>query len=129
MSYRVDHIQLRGPDPRKTAQWYVQHVGARILGEEEARPGFLVIRLDLGGTSFHVSGSPTGQPLPQGTTDFHWGLEHFGLETDDLEGTVARLQAAGVEVLRPITASSRGTRFAFVRAPDDVLLEFVQPAA
>ena len=127
--FRLNHIHLRSPDPRKTALWYFENFDANIVGEAEGLGGSLVVRMNLGGASVSVSGSPTGQPLPDGSADFHWGLEHFGLDTDDITQTLARLQSKGVEVLLPITKIPQGRQIAYIKAPDNVMIELVQTAA
>ena len=127
--FRVNHIHLRSPDPRSTAQWYVDNLNAKILGEGKGLGDSLAIRMELGGASVNVSGSPTGQPLPDGSADYHWGLEHFGLDTDDIAGSLARLQSNGVEVLLPVTQMTSGSQIAYIKAPDNVMVELVQPAS
>lgn len=127
--FRVNHIHLRSPDPRKTAQWYVENLDARIVGEGQGLGGSLAMRMELGGAAVNVSGSPTGQPLPDGSAEYHWGLEHFGLDTDDIAGTLERLQSRGVEVLLPTTTMASGSQIAYIKAPDNVMIELVQPAS
>ena len=95
--FRVNHIHLRSPDPRNAAQWYVDNLEARIVSEGRGLGDSLVIRMELGGASVNVSGSPTGNPLPEGSTEYHWGLEHFGLDTDDVE---VALSGSGPRALR-----------------------------
>jgi len=33
MPYRINHIHLKSPDPRRTAEWYVKTFNFRILSE------------------------------------------------------------------------------------------------
>ena len=127
--YRVNHIHLRSPDPRKAAQWYVDNLEARIVGEGEGLGGSLAVRMELGGAAVNVSGSPTGQPLPDGSAEYHWGLEHFGLDTDDLGGTLRGLESKGVEVLLGITRMASGSDIAYIKGPDNVMIELVQPTS
>ena len=125
--YRVNHIHLRSPDPRATAQWYVENFDARILSEGQGLAGSLVVRMEFGGVSVNVSGSPTGQPIPDGVSGYHWGLEHFGLDTDDIAGTLERLEVKGVQVTLPITKMASGSHIAYIKGPDDVMIELVEP--
>ena len=127
--FRVNHIHLRSPDPRNAAQWYVDNLEARIVSEGRGLGDSLVIRMELGGASANVSGSPTGNPLPEGSTEYHWGLEHFGLDTDDVEVALSRLRSQGVEVLLPVTQMSSGSLIAYIKGPDAVRIELVQPPA
>jgi lactoylglutathione lyase len=124
--FRVNHIHLKAPDPRKTAQWYVDMFGARIVGEGEGLGGSSTVRLDIEGTRINVTSAPAGQTLPEGTADYHYGLEHFGFDTDDIEGAMSRLEAQGVEVLLPITRMTTGSLISYVKGPDNVRIELVQ---
>ena len=125
--YKLDHIHIKGPDPKVTAQWYVDNFDARIVGEGQSMGGAHTVRLDIGGTHVNVSSGPAGPSLPQGSADQHYGFEHFGLGTDDIVGDIERLESKGVEVLVPVTQLDTGNRIAFVRGPDEVRIELVQP--
>ncbi len=87
--YTVNHIHLKAPDPMETAQWYVDAFGAEITGQAEGLGGAKTVRIDLGGTRFNISSAPEGESLPDGTADLHYGLEHFGLHTDDIEQSIS----------------------------------------
>lgn len=125
---RVNHIHLKAPDPKKTAQWYVDNFGATIAGEGQGLGGSSTVRLDFEGARINITSAPAGETLPEGTADSHYGLEHFGFDTDDIDGIMARLEAQGVEVLLPITQSATGSRLSYIKGPDNVRIELVQPA-
>jgi catechol 2,3-dioxygenase-like lactoylglutathione lyase family enzyme len=76
--------------------------------------------------------APKGAPVPPGTNGA--GSGHIALETDALDATLARMQAAGgraVSAPVEITAGiNRGGRTVYVRDPDGITVELVQsPAA
>lgn len=121
----LNHIHLRSTNPRKTAAWYVDMLGATIVRETEAPTG-VTVGVDIGGTRLNVSSPAPDQNPPRGSAEVHLGLEHFGLQTDDLEGLLARLQPKGLEVLEPLRALPTGMKIVFVRAPDDVRIELMQ---
>jgi len=125
MRFGMNHIHLKSPDARKTAQWYVTNFGARIVEEVRAN-GPLTVRTDLGGVRINIT-EPPPSGLPTGDSSAKLGLEHFGIETDDLDGAMASLQKKGVKVLEPIRTLATGMRIAFVEAPDNVRLELMQP--
>jgi predicted enzyme related to lactoylglutathione lyase len=54
------------------------------------------------------------------------GLEHFGIETDDLDGAISTFASKGVKVLEEIRSLPNGMRIAFIEAPDNVRLELMQ---
>lgn len=127
--FRVNHIHLKAPDPKKTAQWYVDVFGAKVLGEGTGLGGSSSVRLDIDGTRINVTSAPAGESLPDGTADSHYGLEHFGFDTDDIEAAMAHVQAHGAEVLLPITQMTTGSRISYIKGPDNVRIELVQPSA
>ena len=127
--FRVNHIHLKAVDPKVTAQWYVDMFGAKFLGEGPGFQDSRTVRLDLDGTSVTVTSAPGGQALPEGTAESHYGLEHFGLDTDDIEGTMAQVLSNGAEVLLPVTEMPSGAKISFIKGPDNVRIELVEPAA
>ena len=42
MAFRINHIHLKAPDPRKTADWYVRAFNFKILSDEVRVFGDLV---------------------------------------------------------------------------------------
>ena len=127
--FKVNHIHLKAPDPKKTAQWYVDMFGAKIVGEGGGLGGSTTVRIDIGDDRVNISSAPADETLPEGTADSHYGLEHFGLYTDDIEGAMAKLEEYGTEVLLPITQSATGSTISYIKGPDNVRIELVQPAS
>ncbi len=78
--------------------------------------GGVSIPLDLNGTRVLVSGRPNPP----------YGLDHFGISTDNLDATVKELKTAGYQITMEITQIRPGTRIAFFKAPDNVLIELVE---
>jgi predicted enzyme related to lactoylglutathione lyase len=52
-------------------------------------------------------------------------MEHFALDTDDLDGAVAQLKAHGARVLEQMV-SGNGRRICFLEGPDGVQLELIE---
>ncbi len=121
----LNHIHLRSTNTRKAAAWYVDMLGAVIVRETES-PAGVSVALDIGGTRVNVAPQPLDQTIPKGSAEVHLGLEHFGMQTDDLEGLLARLKPRGLEILEPLRATPTGLKIVFVRAPDDVRIELMQ---
>ena len=126
--FRVNHIHLKSPDPKKTAQWYVDVFGAKITGESTGMGGATTVRMEIEGTRIIVTSASAGETLPQGTSESHYGLEHFGFDTDDIEAAMAHVQSHGAKVLLPITQMGTGSKISYVEGPDNVRIELVQPA-
>ena len=128
MSYSFNHVHLKSSDPGKTADWYVKAFGFEILNDENPRPqGDRFIRCRTkDGVAINISGARTGELMGEGDATAHWGLEHFGIEVDDIEAELKRLEGLGAEVLEGPTRTATGLSIAFIQAPDDVRIEVMQ---
>jgi catechol 2,3-dioxygenase-like lactoylglutathione lyase family enzyme len=128
--YRINHIHLKAPDPRKTAEWYVTAFGFTILSDEVRVFGdrFIRCQSDGGGIVVNISGARTGERLGPGDAMPHHGLEHFGFDSEDLEADIRRLEGLGARLLEGPIQVPNGPRIAFLRGPDDTRLELIQPA-
>lgn len=127
MAMRFDHVHVRTPNVRETAQWYVEKLGARITGEVQQDGSLYTLRLDIGGTRLNVTRPFPGENLPPGSSARKLGLEHFGLATDDLAGLLRELGQKGVKVLEPMhLGPSSENQIAFIEAPDNVRIELME---
>ena len=124
--YRLNHIHIKVTDVQKAAQWFIDNFGNRRLEEFELE-GNRIIRTDLDGIPINFTQHPNAHNLPPGDAGVHLGLEHFGLETDDLDGLLERLQRNGVEITEPARPSRYGARYAFIKGPDNTRIELFQP--
>ena len=128
MSYSFNHVHLKSSDPGKTADWYVEAFGFEIVNDENPRPqGDRFIRCRTkDGVAINISGARTGELMGEGAATAHWGREHFGIEVDDIEAELKRLEGLGAEVLEGPTRTATGLSIAFIQAPDDVRIEVMQ---
>ena len=129
MPYRINHIHLKSPDPRKTADWYVNAFGFKILSDETRVFGdrFVRCQSEDGGMNVNISGARTNETLGPGDASAHHGLEHFGFDSVNLETDIARLEKFGARLLEGPIEIPNGPRIAFLRAPDDVRVELIEP--
>ena len=115
------HIYLSATDPQATLAWYETHFGA-------AR-GRLKDRVDaLRFGDLWVLAAQHADGVPAATTNR--ALAHIAFATDDIEGDMARMDAAGVEVVQPpvVPEGGRtGARRGLVAAPDNVAVAVVEP--
>jgi glyoxylase I family protein len=116
MAFKLNHVHLKSKDPQQTAQFYVDNLGATIVSEIGTR-GY---RLNLHGLTVNLTTHVEDQTRQQ-----LYGMEHFALDTDDLDGTVARLTANGARVLEQMV-SGNGRRICFLEGPDGVQLEIIE---
>jgi lactoylglutathione lyase len=128
MPYRINHIHLKAPDPRKTAEWYVRAFAFKIVGDEVRVFGdrFIRCQSEDGGLAINISGARTNERLGPGDASAHHGLEHFGFDSESLEADIARLEGLGARLLEGPIQIPDGPRIAFLRAPDDVRVELVE---
>ena len=124
--YWYDHVHITSPNPEVTAKWFADKFGADVQNPWTAPNGVVHIIVDLKGAKILVKGrveKPTVEPTLPGST---YGLEHFGILTDDLDAAVAELKAQGVAFVQDIVNIRPGARNAFARGPDDTLIEIIE---
>ena len=123
LDYRLDHIHLISPDPLKTAEFYEEMFNAKRVIVRELEDGFVSVELNLNGTKVMVmSQQGTG---PSDKVD-DYGLDHFGIITNDLEAAVAELKAKGVKFKEEIREIRPGVKISFLWAPENVLIELLE---
>ncbi len=125
---RLHHLHVRAADPWAAARWWADVFDGSIAGEFGDAASER-IRVMIGGTLLNVSSPQPGQPTAEAYPGPHYGLDHFGLETHDLDAALDRLREKGVEVVGPPAQASDGSRSATAKGPDHVRVELVQPPA
>ena len=116
MAFKLNHVHLKTPDPQKTAQFYVDALGAKIIGQA----GTNGVRLDLHGLTLNVTTFIESQKHEQ-----KYGIEHIAIDTDDMPTLVANLKASGAKILEETTVGN-GRKVCFFEGPDGVHLEFLE---
>ena len=119
MTLKLNHLHIKTRDPEKTARFYVDTFGAKILSKSP-RGGY---RLDLLGLDLNVTDFLTDQ-----TREQKYGMEHIAIDTDELDTLVKKLEAQGIHILEQ-TVVSGGRRVCFFEGPDGVQLEFIEMKA
>jgi len=125
-TYTFDHVHIISPNPEAAAQFYVEKFGAVVKNRGTAPDGTAMIAVNLGGGNIFVKGraeKPTAKSPAPGTT---YGLEHFGIVTNDLDAAVRELKAKGVVFKQDITNFRPGIRISFLLGPDDTLIELLE---
>ena len=128
MAFRINHIHLKSPDPRKTADWYVGAFNFKIVSDETRVFGDRFVRCtsEDGGMAVNISGARSNEKLGPGDATAHHGLEHFGFDSENLEADIKRLEGLGSRLLEGPIQIPGGPRICFVQAPDDVRVELVE---
>lgn len=120
MAFKVNHLHLKSPEPQKTVDWYVKHVGAKIVSQRTAPNGHTTYRLDLHGVPLSITEFLEEQKLAQ-----FYGLEHVAIDTDDFAAEVAKIKAAGIKILEERVLPD-GRKVCFFEGPQGVRLEFLE---
>ena len=127
MAFAINHIHLKAPDPEKTANWYVKAFDFKLVSDTVRKFGDRFIRCEsAGGMVVNISGARTAEQMGGGDATPHWGLEHFGVDVDDMDAEIARLEGLGAELLEGPIQSAPNMRIAFIKAPDDVRIELIE---
>ncbi len=130
----LDHLHIYAANPEQSAQFYLEHFAARIIEENKNKNnnGDSRIFLSLGGQVVVLGDFPQGlapKELPalgDGAYATGHGISHFGLRVTDVAAALEELREAGVDILsQPVTEAS-GLTYAYVAAPDGVVIELTQ---
>jgi len=123
--YSYDHIHLRSPKPKETAEWFGRTFDAKLV--PNPRPNMPDrVDVDLDGLLIYIAGElPAGAELYEPPNP-HYGLDHFGLRVESLDETLAILTSRGVEIVEGPRQAPGGPYIAFVRGPDNMRIEILQ---
>ena len=127
MAYEFNHVHLKAPDPKATADWYVEAFDFTIISDTVRPVGDRFIRCQTSdGVVINISGARTNESMGDGDEDAHWGLEHFGLNVDDMDAEIERLTGMGATLKEGPLDNPNGLRIAFIAAPDNTRIELLQ---
>jgi lactoylglutathione lyase len=134
-AFKFDHVHIISENPRASAEWYVEMLGATIAADTIAR-GAAQIFVELGGMTILIRGRRPGEdpvtPRPiRPYADFSshnaWGTDHFGfMYQGDLRALCDRLRAKGVQFPVELKRGVNGSLLCYVAAPDGVSIELME---
>ncbi len=113
---RIDHVAIAVRDVESAAKRYQQALGVeRIEYEDIESEGVRVAILRLENCRIElIQPTDAGGPIARFLEKKGEGLHHMALETDDIEGEVARMEGCGIQFLGRVRPGSEGTRITFV---------------
>lgn len=127
MGYEFNHVHLKAPEPRKTAEWYAEAFDFTIVSDIVRPYGDqFVVTKTPDGVTVNISGARTGEDMGDGDANVHWGLEHIGITIDDLDAELERLTSMGAEIKEGPIDVPNGPKIAFIRGPDDTRIELLE---
>jgi catechol 2,3-dioxygenase-like lactoylglutathione lyase family enzyme len=129
--HRLDHIHVYSEDPASSVHFYETCFGAEAIGETRTSRGGTMYFLRLGGLALVLAPYPPGaepgtpSAYADGAYQHAFGVAHFGLHVENLEDAVATVRRLGATILSE-PREHAGLRFAYVGAPDGVVIELLQ---
>jgi lactoylglutathione lyase len=129
MVFRINHIHVKSRDPGASADWFAKAFNFTILTDETRKSGdrFIRCQTEDGSLRVNFSGEQQGETLPEGIVGVHLGLEHFGIDSTDIDADVERLSALGAKLDEAPRVGRGGQMVAFMHTPDGVRVELMQP--
>lgn len=120
----IGGIFIKAKDPAKLGGWYAEHLGFELAGSE---PMSMFNWRDADDPE--QSGTTVWNLFAQDSTYFGSDSAQFMINyrVDDLEGLMAALKKAGVEVLREMEDTPYG-RFAAIKDPEGNGIELWEPS-
>jgi glyoxylase I family protein len=125
-----EHAGMTVADLDRTIGFYCGLLGLRLVLRKPQKSGELAF-LDAGGGMLEVFAHP-GAARAQDVQPGAAGVRHLTFAVSDVDGLVAELEAAGVEIIeRPRDAHNTEMirRVAFCRDPDGIIVELIERAA
>ena len=122
--FAYDHVHLRSPDPDETARYYERMFGAEIIKSVMSN-GLPRTDMKLGGVMFFIAQVPADASLAKKPEGSFVGLDHMGLRVKNIDAVCAELKAKGAEFTVEPKTIRPGVRIAFVRGPQNVLIELL----
>ncbi len=130
---KVLHVGISVSDMERSLKWYKEVMGfEEVLKDDYVPPLGARIVFIRGWGGFEIELFQYDQPkaIPDDrrtpNTDLQTiGTKHAAFEVDDMPALKAHFVACGVDIAHEVTMN--GEAVMFVRDPDGVLLEFIQP--
>jgi lactoylglutathione lyase len=117
------HTRMRVDDLERTVKFYTEVLGLEEISRSSSPRGSQLVFLKTPGSeelielsSFPGSGPVKVQP----------DLVHLAFEVESLAGFEAHLRSLGLAFSDGPTTSSKGTRFAFIDAPEGYEIELIE---
>jgi catechol 2,3-dioxygenase-like lactoylglutathione lyase family enzyme len=128
----LDHIHIYAGDPEQSARFYQDHFEAKPVARNTNINGDTRIFLALGGQILVLGSFPAGSnaaPPPEagdGAYLHGFGVAHLGFRVADVRTALEELSSSGVRVLSQPVEEPSGLTYAYLAAPDGVVVELTQ---
>ena len=116
----LEHAAIASPNPKRLADWYVQHLGFHINYEHAGN--FFVKAPDGSLIEIIHSEGEAAKPKPKDP-----GIRHFAIAVDDFDAAHEALKRGAVQFLgEPL--ENKGNRVVFFEDADGNILHLIQRA-
>jgi lactoylglutathione lyase len=117
------HTRMRVSDMEQTIQFYTDVLGLEVLERKTSPRGSHLAFLKVPNSEELIE--LTSFP-PSGPVTVQEDLIHLAFQVENLDDTIASLNAKGVKVTDGPTRTSSGSRFIFIDAPDGYEVELIE---
>ena len=117
------HTRMRVSDMEQTIRFYTEVLGLEVLERKTSPRGSQLAFLKVPNSEELIE--LTSFP-PSGPVKVQEDLVHLAFQVDNLDDTIASLNAQGVKITDGPTQSSSGSRFIFIDAPDGYEIELIE---
>jgi len=117
------HTRMRVSDLDQTIQFYAEILGLEVLERKTSPRGSQLAFLKVPNSDELIE--LTSFP-PSGPVKVQEDLVHLAFQVENLDETIASLNAKGVKVTDGPTQTSSGSRFIFIDAPDGYEVELIE---
>ncbi len=120
-NYTFNHIHHETKNVDEAVAWYIKLFNA-TSDEPFERGGATWVPVHIGATQITV----TDREFTDMDLGRYQGYDHFALNTNDFDQTLADIEAQGVEIWMGPIALENGMRIVFINGPDQVKIELME---
>jgi lactoylglutathione lyase len=117
------HTRMRVSDLDQTIRFYTDVLGLEVLERKVSPRGSQLAFLKVPNSEELIE--LTSFP-PSGPVTVQEDLVHLAFQVENLDDTIASLNAKGIKVTDGPTRTSSGSRFIFIDAPDGYEVELIE---
>ena len=128
--FKFDHVHIKCHDIKVVKRFYEEMFNAKTLSEGKAR-NIPLVMMEIDGTVITISAAGDEEVLesqknPTENIYVRYGIGHIAFRVDDLDEVARELRAKGAEFVWEPRDIREGVRVAFIKAPENDVIEIVQ---
>jgi catechol 2,3-dioxygenase-like lactoylglutathione lyase family enzyme len=120
---RIEHTAWNVSEPAAMAQWYIKHLGLKLV-KQQTEPPFIHFLSDDRGAMVEIYHNPAGPVLDY--KPMHPVTLHIAFTVADIEGERKRLIDAGATPVGEIATTPGGDQLAFLKDPWSFTVQLVK---